>query len=327
MSTQLPRKHVVVWRSVVISQPAKLKREHFSLVIEQVQTARVPFEDIAVIVLNNREITLTHPVLSACAEYGIGLYSTGDNHQPNGVFLPFLSHGRATRMMRLQLSLDKPQAKRAWAEIIKTKISNQARCLKLAFPSPQPSPMGRGGIEVATARLESYVSRVRSGDSENMEAQASSFYFPLLFGKGFHRAKDCWVNAALDYGYAVIRGAITRALVAHGFQPNIGLFHRSEQNAFNLADDLIEPYRALVDLHVFHHINPHVRPDAELSPADKVALVALLNVDVQMPRGMMSVLSSIEQATESLVRLYEGADESVLELPILVGLSQHMFEM
>ena len=304
----------MVWRSVVISQPAKLKREHFSLVIEQAQSAHVPFEDIAVIVLNHREITLTHPVLSACGEYGIGLYATGDNHQPNGVFLPFLSHSRATRMMRLQLDIDKPHAKRAWAEIVKIKISNQAKCLQLTK---------LGDAE----RLESYASRVRSGDSENMEAQASSYYFPQLFGKGFHRAKECWVNAALDYGYAVMRGAITRGLVAHGFQPNIGLFHRSEQNAFNLADDLIEPYRALVDLHVFHNLNPHALHDAELKPTDKTALVAILNADVQMPRGNMSVLASIEQATESVVRLFEGGNENVLEMPVLIGLQQHIFEM
>ena len=304
----------MVWRSVVISQPAKLKREHFSLVIEQVQSARVPFEDIAVIVLNNREITITHPVLSACAEYGVALYSTGDNHQPNGVFLPFLSHSRVTRMMRLQLDIDKPQVKRAWAEVMKVKIGNQANCLKLAK---------KGDFE----RLESYASRVRSGDTENMEAQASSYYFPQLFGKGFNRAQDCWVNAMLDYGYAVLRGAITRALVAHGFQPNIGLFHRSEQNAFNLADDVIEPYRALVDLHVFNALNPHADAKAELSPSDKTSLVALLNADMQMPRGNMSVLASIEQVTESLVRLYEGGNESVLELPVLFGLSQHVFEM
>lgn len=315
----------MVWRSVVISQPAKLKREHFSLVIEQSQWARVPFEDIAVIVLNNREITLTHPVLSACAEYGIGLYSTGDNHQPNGILLPFLSHSRATRMMRLQLKLDKPQAKRAWAEIVKCKISNQAICLKLAFPSSTPQKSTAKMVDAE--RLESYANRVRSGDVDNMEAQASSYYFPQLFGKGFHRAQDCWINAALDYGYAIMRGAIARGLVAHGFQPNIGLFHRSEQNAFNLADDLIEPYRALVDLHVFSHINPHAPKDAELSPADKVALVALLNVDMHMPRGNTNVLNSIEQAIESLVRLFEGADETALELPKLIGLGQHVFEM
>jgi len=314
----------VVWRSVVISQPAKLKREHFSLVIEQMQSARVPFEDIAVIVLNNREITLTHPVLSACAEYGIGLYSTGDNHQPNGILLPFLSHSRATRMMRLQLAIDKPQTKRAWAEIVKCKISNQAICLKMAFPSPLPKVEGK---KVDVERLISYANRVRSGDVENMEAQASSYYFPQLFGKGFHRAQDSWVNSALDYGYAIMRGAIARALVAHGLQPNIGLFHRSEQNAFNLADDLIEPYRALVDLHVFSHINPHTPQDAELTPLDKAALVALLNVDVKMPRGKMTVLASIEQIVESVVRLYDGASESVLEMPIIIGLGQHVFEM
>ena len=124
----------MVWRSVVINQPAKLKREHFSLLIEQDKPAFVPFEDIAVIVLNNREITLTHPVLSACAEYGIGLYATGDNHQPSGVFLPFQSHSRATRMLRLQLDLDKPTAKRAWTTIVQAKINNQAICMHMSAP-------------------------------------------------------------------------------------------------------------------------------------------------------------------------------------------------
>ena len=116
----------MVWRSVVISRPARLKREHFALVVEQEQSARVPFEDIAVIVLNHREITLTHPVLSACADYGIGLYSTGDNHQPNGVFLPFLAHSRTTRLMRKQMDIPRPLAKQAWASIVRCKIENQA---------------------------------------------------------------------------------------------------------------------------------------------------------------------------------------------------------
>ena len=227
----------VVWRSVVISQPAKLKREYHALVVEQAQAARVPFEDIAVIVLNHREITLTHPVLSACAEYGIGLYSTGDNHQPNGVFLPFLQHSRATRMQRLQLDLNKPTAKRAWATIVQSKIRNQAQCMRLHGVSDPE-------------RLESYARRVRSGDTDNMEAQASAYYFPQMFGRSFHRSQAVWVNAALDYGYAIMRGACARALVAHGMLPSLGLFHSSEQNAFNLADDLIEPYRPIVDLHV-----------------------------------------------------------------------------
>lgn len=301
----------MVWRSIVISQPARLKREHFSLVVDQDQSARVPFEDIAVIVLNHREITITHPVLSACGEYGIALYSTGDNHQPNGVFTPFLSHSRATRMLRLQLGIDKPSAKRAWAEIIKIKILNQGICLRLS-----------GKTE--SDRLNSYARRVRSGDSENIEAQASAYYFPQLFGRGFDRSQESWINAALDYGYSVMRGAIARALVAHGLMPSVGLFHRSEQNAFNLADDLIEPFRPLVDLHVCKALPAIV--DGSLVPSDKVALIALLNTDVLMPRGQMTVLSAIEQATEALVRLYDGGSEEVLELPRLIGLRQHPIE-
>ena len=118
------------WRSVMISRPAKLRREHFSLAIEQEQTAFIPFEDIAIIVLNHREIQLTHPVLSACADYGIGLYATGDNHQPNGVFLPFLAHSRTTRLMRKQMDIPRPLAKQAWASIVRRKIENQAAVLR-----------------------------------------------------------------------------------------------------------------------------------------------------------------------------------------------------
>lgn len=300
----------MTWRSVVISRPAKLRREQFRLAVEQEQTAFVPFEDIAVIVLNHREITLTHPVLSACGEYGISLFATGDTHHPSGVFLPFLSHSRATKWMRLQLDLPRPIAKQTWATIVRKKIANQADCLQL---------MGREG----TDRMESYSRRVRSGDVGNLEGQAAAFYFVQLFGKGFHREQPRFVNAALDYGYAVLRGTIARGLVAHGLLPSLGLFHASEQNAFNLADDVIEPFRPVVDLFLAKHLS---LTGDELNPQDKAALVGLLNVDVEMPRGKMSVLSAIEQTIESLARIYDGGSESLLELPTLIGLDQHRLE-
>lgn len=118
------------------------------------------------------------------------------------------------------------------------------------------------------------------------------------------------------------------ALVAHGLLPTIGLFHSSEQNAFNLADDLIEPYRPIVDLHVATAFKSDSNNDMqELNPMDKTALVSLLNIDVAMTRGVMSVLASVEQASESLARLYDGGSELVLELPRLIGLNQHRYEM
>ncbi len=298
----------MTWRSVMISRPAKLRREHFSLAIEQDETAFVPFEDIAVIVLNHREITLTHPVLSACAEYGIGLYATGDNHQPSGIFLPFLQHSRSTRMWRLQQEAPRPLVKQIWATLIRRKIANQAASLRLC---------GKDSEE----RLDSYARRVRSGDPDRLEGQAAAFYFTHLFDTHFERSQPRWSNAALDYGYAVLRGVIARALVAHGLHPSVGLFHASEQNAFNLADDLIEPFRPLVDLHVVRH-NPKGDRD-ELLPTDKAALVGLLNVDMGMRRGVMSALSAAEQTVESLVRALEEGDERLIELPTLIGLNQH----
>jgi CRISPR-associated protein Cas1 len=294
----------------MISRPARLRREHYSLAIDQEETAFVPFEDIAVIVLNHREITLTHPVLSACAEYGISLYATGSNHQPAGVFLPFLSHSRTTRMMRKQLSITRPTTKRAWADIVCRKIENQAACLRLCC---------KQGVE----RLEACAQRVRSGDPDNLEGQAAALYFAQLFGADFYRDDETrWTNAALNYGYAVLRGAITRGLVAHGLHPTIGLFHDSEQNAFNLADDLIEPFRPLVDLHV---AKCPVSTEGDLIQKDKQALNALLNVAVGMSQGKMSVLSAIEYAVESLARTYESG-HAELDLPRLIGLQAHGLE-
>jgi CRISP-associated protein Cas1 len=301
----------VTWRSVMISRPAKLRREHFSLAIEQEKTAFVPFEDIAVIMLNHREISLTHPVLSACGEYGISLFATGETHHPSGVFLPFLTHSRATRWLRFQLDLPRPLAKQTWAAIVRKKVANQAACLKLAR------------VEGAE-RLEEYAQQVRSGDSGHVESQAAAFYFAKLFGGEFHRGQERWINAALNYGYAVLRGTIARGLVAHGLLPALGLFHASEQNAFNLADDLIEPFRPLVDLHVYKRRSPG---NAELQPSDKAELIALLNVDMGMPVGETSALNAIELAVESLARIYESGAENTLELPSLIGLREHQRDM
>ncbi len=301
----------MTWRSVMISRPAKLRREHFSLAIEQDETAFVPFEDIAVIVLNHREISLTHPVLSACGEYGISLFATSDTHHPSGVFLPFLTHSRATRWQRLQLALPRPVAKQTWASIVRRKVANQAACLQIA------------GLDGAD-RLTAYAQRVRSGDSGRIEGQAAAFYFPRLFGAGFQRSQERWINAALDYGYAVLRGTIARGLVAHGLLPSLGLFHASEQNAFNLADDLIEPFRPLIDLYVIQNRNPD---NAELTPGDKAALIGLLNVDVGMPTGVMSALNAIEATVESLAAIYESGEAGTLALPVLIGLREHRRDM
>ncbi len=297
------------WRSLLITQPARLRIGHQALIIAQEQEIRIPLEDIAVLVLDHAEISLTHHVLSACAEHGIALYSSGLNHHPNGVHLSFLGHTRNTRRWRQQFALSRPRTKQLCATIIKRKIENQAACLRISQ---------HDGV----AYVEFLARRMRSGDPENLESQAAQIYFKALFGPDFTRGKESWINSALNYGYAVLRGTIARALVAHGFHPSVGLFHDNERNAFNLADDLIEPFRPLVDLYVVLHAPENDKQP--LKSTDKAALVSLLNIDVKMPRGHMSALYAIEQVMESLTQSYEmPGSRQVLELPLLIGLNTH----
>ncbi|MDR1451539.1 MAG: type II CRISPR-associated endonuclease Cas1 [Helicobacteraceae bacterium] len=292
----------------MISSPAKLSREHFALRIARDETVFVPLEDIAVIILNHRQITLTHPLLEACGEYGIALFSTAENGLPNGIFLPFCSFSRAPKTLRLQLSVPKPAIKRAWATIIKAKIANQAKTLALAGKNAD--------------RLFAMSNKVFSGDSTNMESQASALYFTALFGDGFNRRDNNAINAALNFGYAIFRGAIARNLVAHGLNTELGLFHHSERNAFNLADDLIEPFRPIVDLATYREIYVKNR---SFGVAEKAVLVALLNVDVQTTRGNMAAINAIDFAAESLVRFYLNREET-LDLPILTEIKAHFTE-
>lgn len=299
------------WRSIMISRPARLRVKNRALHIEQEQGISVPLEDIAVILLGHPEITLSHPVLSACAEHRIALFSTGPNFHPNGIFLSYLQHHRSTRFWRMQHRVPRPLAKQLWAMIVRQKIENQARCLKM---------LSRSGGDL----LDAYSARVRSGDSNNMESVAAVHYFSCLFGKQFSRKHDTRVNSLLNYGYAVLRGAVAREIVTHGLHPSVGLCHDSEQNAFNLADDFIEPFRPQIDLHV---ATIQFKPSntSDLSSEDKAQLVSLLNVDIGMPRGTMSVLSSIDQVVESAVRVYElGTSPQLLELPMLIGLDSHL---
>ncbi len=296
------------WRSIVISNPARLHREHYSLAIEQDETVFVPFEDIAVIVLDSPQITLTQPVLAACAAYGIALFSTDLTHTPNGVFLPFGVHTRTTRILRLQLKATQPTKKRIWTEIVKAKIRNQARCLKYA------------GLQ-SDGRLDKLASSVRSGDAGNFEARAAKWYFDRLFGSRFSRVQDTPVNACLNYGYTVFRGAVARQLVLHGLHPPMGIFHSNEQNAFNLADDLIEPFRPVVDLYVVTHLLAILNaPDIP-----KATLVRLLNADMVMPEGITAVSTAMEYAVESFVRVLEGTDRN-LSLPELIPIRTHFRE-
>lgn len=298
------------WRSVVIANPAALTLEDRALSIAQGgNTARVMLEDISVLVLDHPQISLTAPLLSACAEAQIAVLTVNAAHLPNGVLLPYLPHSRALKVMNAQLALTQPDRKRLWQRIVQFKISNQAAVLT------------RAGQPDDARRLQQLARDVRSGDPDNCEAQAAQIYFRGLFSPQFHRGQSRFHNAALNYGYAVVRAAIARTLTSYGFLPAFGLFHRSEQNAFNLADDLIEPYRPLVDDAVLAHYPEE--PERDLEPADKGRFVALLHEDVMLSShsaedGNCTLLAAIEATVSGLSGIVlQNAPHERLALPCL----------
>ncbi len=298
------------WRSVMITQPAYLSLTDHALQIRQgEQQAKVPLEDVSVLLIDNPQVTITAQLLSACAEHQIVVLTVGSDHHPNGMFLPFLPHSRLLKVMRAQLAIKLPLKKQLHQRLIQQKISNQAAVLASIL------------AETDALFLQALVEKVRSGDTDNIEALAAQRYFQAAFGHDFTRNQASLINAALNYGYAVLRAAVARTLVAYGFLPTFGLFHRSEQNAFNLADDLIEPYRPYIDIQVLA-MNTD-RADDTLGRDDKTALVGILHKDVVLSAhqgGRCTVLAAIEATVMSLGRAIqrEGSADD-LSLPILAS--------
>ncbi|MBE0467967.1 MAG: type II CRISPR-associated endonuclease Cas1 [Methyloprofundus sp.] len=282
------------WRSVLISQPAHLSYKNLALQIKQDQgQAQVMLEDIAAIVLDNLQITLSAQLLSACAQCNIAVITVDDTHLPNGVLHGFLPHSRALKVMQAQLGMSRPQQKRLWQTLIQQKIINQASALTAL------------GQTTACHQLYTFARQVKSGDPDNYEAQAAQLYFKTLFGKGFQRRDESLVNAALNYSYSLVRSALARSLVAYGFLPAFGLQHHNEQNAFNLADDLIEPYRPHIDYWVIQALADIDPQTSDLTTAIKAQLVNFLHQDLprienNQPQGKSTLLALVEASVISL---------------------------
>lgn len=302
------------WRSVIVSQPAKLSLHNRQLRLEQDGglEVEVPLEDISIVVLETPQALITTALLAALAEQAIAVLTCNAAHHPNGVLLPYLPHSRQTRVLLKQIALTEPQKKRAWQRIVAQKLTNQAQVL---------AENRAEGVQL----LHRLAGKVRSGDPDNLEGQGARCYFTHLLGQNFTRTSEDWLNSAMNYGYAIIRAALARALASYGLLPSLGLFHRSEQNAFNLADDLIEPFRPQVDRWVLQTRRQEMRATgkiaplaADLLPTHKASLVHLLYEDMHMPTGTMNTLAAIERCALSMGQMVELGDHSQLELPALI---------
>lgn len=290
----------MAWKGVHISRPARLSLKDTQLVVAQDDgDVTMPLEDVAWVVLDSNQVTLTALLVSACMEQGIAVIFTNERHTPNGLALPFHTHHRQAAIAAMQIGLTQPLKKRLWQAIVVAKIENQAKCLE------------RNGKPASS--VSAMAQLVASGDPENVEARAAREYWNLLFPSFIRSDESDLRNKMLNYGYAILRAALARALVANGLLPCFGLFHESASNAFNLADDLIEPFRPLIDNKVFE-LSGSVA-EGDLTIEHRRALASILNGDIRLNGETVSVLIATERASAALVRAMESSTAALLELP------------
>lgn len=298
----------MAWRGVHVTQPARLTLADRQLVVDQADgAAKIPLEDVAWLVIDTPQATLTTALLAACMAAGLAIVTTDARHTPSGLMLPFHGHFRQGAVAMLQADISAPLRKRLWQNVVQAKIVNQAAVLN-----------GAGGDGRAIAAMAGLVG---SGDVTNVEARAARAYWGELFAKFRREDGADKRNMLLNYGYAVVRAAVARGLVAAGLLPAFGIGHASGSNAFNLADDMVEPFRPFVDRLVLRLSDGGRISEGEPSLSERRELAALPLQSVRMGNEVMTLLAATEQVAESLVRAMELKTPAVLVLPSLPAAS------
>jgi CRISPR-associated protein Cas1 len=285
------RRHLFLHRGFMVVQDTDGERK---------ELGQVPLDDIAAVIANAHGLSYTNNLLVALAERGAPFVLCAANHNAVGMLLPIDGNFEQSRRIEAQIAARQPMHKRLWAAVVRAKLEQQAAALEAAG--------------APTAPLTALTRKVKSGDPNNMEAQGARRYWGLLFGEKFRRDQDGeGLNALLNYGYTVLRSATARAVIAAGLHPGIGLHHSNDNNAMRLVDDLMEPFRPVIDLKVWQlwrNGEQHVTPEA------KRALVRTLYDDMQSDMGATPVVVCMQKLATSIAQVYLGQrDKPDLPLP------------
>jgi len=245
----------------------------------------VSLDDIDIIIVENQQTTITSALLSNLALANISVVFVDDKHNPSAISIGLYKNSRTTKIQRSQININKPRLNRLWQTIIHSKILNQADTLNTIKNDEH---------------LYALLKKINSGDKNNIEAVGAAYYFKELYGKDFCRNNiDDNRNIALNYGYSIIRSSIARYIIAYGLNPFFGIWHSSELNAFNLADDLIEPFRPIIDRYVVNNISK----ENPLSSRNKQELVGLLYHKVKTNQNQKTL---INEAIKNMVASYQS---------------------
>lgn len=295
----------MAWRGLHLTQAARLSLADSQISVKQeASEVRLALEDIAWIIIDTPQAILSSALMSACMEAGIALVFTDERHTPSGLTLPFHRHHLQGTIAKLQIDAKDSVKKRLWQAIVRRKILNQAAALSI--------------LERENAGTLNEIARhVEPGDPANVEARAARFYWGRLFADFVRDDDNDCRNKMLNYGYAVVRAGVARALVASGFLPAFGLKHDGAANAFNLADDLVEPFRPFVDVLVWKTFNDSGDRDVDLSLEDRRTMAGVLLRNGKVGGAKVSLLVAAEIAAASLSRALEFEKPAFLELPEL----------
>ena len=281
-----------------------LHRGFMQVQIDKVFKSQIALSDIDILILNGTGATLSTNLLNELLENGTIILVLGKNYAPSGIFYPTNPHYLHKQKINLQIAATKPLNKRLWQTIVKAKITNQAKILSF-FTKTQEQ------------QLLLLAKKVTSGDPQNIEAQAAKKYWQKLFDKNFRRDySNVGINSLLNYGYTILRSSTSRAVFSCGLTPAIGIHHSNMENAFCLVDDLMEPYRPIVDFMV-KKISQQTPQISELTTDHKKILSGVLQIEVTTANNEKTSLNN------SLIRLCQsfvdslGQKKDLLELPIL----------
>ncbi len=279
------------WRIVYVESSDYLSSYLDNLKIKKgMDEIKIPFCDINSIIIDNNQSCITVSLINKCVEYKINLVICDYYHLPASILLPYSGNYQSSLILHNQLKWRQEEKEHIWKEIVKAKISNQKMVLKLLHKS----------VETINI-LEKYIEEVEDGDVTNREGLAAKIYFRELFGKDFNRNEESKVNASLNYGYSIIRSQICRSLVARGLNPHFGIFHKGISNAFNLADDLIEMYRPIVDLWVYRNIDNFEIFNKEI----RIQLVNLTTKKILYGKSKVTIINSINSFINQIIDYFE----------------------
>jgi len=280
---------------LVIKLPEVEKADNLTEAFKKANEVTRPIEDIGVVVLDHKQITITQGALEALLENNSAVVTCDSSHMPVGLLLPLVGNTTQNERFRDQLDASLPLRKQLWQQTMQSKIRNQAAVLDKC-------------TDAETKCMHAWANDVRSGDPDNLEARAAVYYWRNLLGHipGFIRARDGVApNNLLNYGYAILRAVIARSLVASGMLPTLGIHHHNRYNAYCLADDIMEPYRPYVDLLVFD-ITEQYGVEVELSKDIKAELLSIPTLDVVIGGKRSPLMVAAQQTTASLYKCFSG---------------------